>query len=430
MPGGEHSVQEGGSERQGVRWPIVILLLAAICYNAVLAIINAHVMSLSVTQVALCELVVLSGAGLVVARQRLTPRDAAWLTFLIGTFFGTIFLSLSNGGLLVEALRNVAIVAMFTALGIRSNITTMRTTFLIAVFVVGLVMIFEIAAVSQYSSLFKPFNYYQNTRGLGEVDYGDVGLFGNALGFEGRFSFGLFTTPRTSSIFLEQTSLANFASVIAIYLVTTWRTLARGEKILIGSFVLLALMSNNTRMASVFASITMLGYFLYPRLPRYGTLILPLLLLSLAVGLSSWMGPSKEDDLAGRIGLSVRLLSMTDFPASLGLRVADASAFPDSGYSYLIYSCSLVGAVAIWLYVALAIPFRSPEQRRCAWSVSLFLFLNLLVAGNAVFSMKIAAPLWLLAGFMRSPDFFPSTPWRRSPAIRPRSGTLTLKPAT
>jgi hypothetical protein len=428
MSGGKHIEHGGDARRQGVRWPIVALLLAAIGYNAILAIVNAHVTSLSVTQVALCEFIVLGGAALVVARGRLTADDAGWLTFLVGTFFGTIFLSLSNGSILVEALRNVSIVALFTALGIRANFQTIRKSFLLAVCVVGAVMVFEISAVAEYSALFKPFSYYQNTRGLGEIDYGDVGLFGNALGFEGRFSFGLFTTPRTSSIFLEQTSLANFASVIAIYLVTMWRSLARGERILIAGFVLLALMSNNTRMASVFAGITLVGYFIYPRLPRYGTLILPLLMLALAVGLSSWMGPSKEDDLAGRIGLSVRLLSMTDFPASLGLRVADASAFPDSGYSYLIYSCSLVGAVAIWLYVALAVPFRSPEQRRCAWSVSLFLFLNLLVAGNAVFSMKIAAPLWLLAGFMRSPVFSPGKPWQRSPAIRPRS--LTLEPAT
>lgn len=420
-------VQGTEGRNQGVQWPIVALLIAAIGYNAILAIVNAHVTSLSVTQVALCEFIVLSGAGVIVARQRLTVDDGAWLTFLMGTFFGTVFLSLANGSVLVEALRNVAIVALFTALGIRSNAYTIRATFLVAVGIVGSVMIFEILAVSQYSQLFKPFSYYQNTRGIGEIDYGDVGLFGNALGFEGRFSFGIFTTPRTSSIFLEQTSLANFASVVGIYLVTMWRWLVRGERILIVSFVLLALMSNNTRMASVFAGITLAGYFLYPRLPRYGTLILPIILLGLAVGLSSWMGPSKEDDLAGRIGLTVRLLSLTDFPASLGLRVADATEFPDSGYSYLIYSCSLVGAFAIWLYVALAIPFRSPEQRRCAWAVSLFLFLNLLVAGNAVFSMKIAAPLWLLAGFMRSSTAFPRLSWRSAPVLRLRK--LSWEPA-
>lgn len=402
-----------------VQWPIVALLAAAICYNAVLAIINAHVTSLSVTQVAFCEFLILGGAIILVARQRLTSDDTVWVAFLIATFFGTIILSMANGALLVEALRNVAIMALFTALGIRANLRTIRIGFLIVVAIVGAVMIFEIAAVAQYSAFFKPFSYYQNTRGLGEIDYNDVGLFGNALGFEGRFSFGLFTAPRTSSVFLEQTSLANFASVIAIYLVTMWGALARGERLLILPFVLLVLVSNNTRMASVFAGITLLGYVLYPRLPRYGTLVLPLLLLGLAVGLTQWMGPSKEDDLAGRIGLSVHLLAMTDFPASLGLRVVAARGFPDSGYSYLLYSCSLVGAVAIWLYVALAIPFRSPEQRRCAWSVSLFLFLNLLVAGNAVFSMKIAAPLWLLGGFMRSPAFLPRAPWRRAQAIRP-----------
>ena len=387
-----------------IAWPIVGLAVLALSFNGVLAIVNAHGLSLTITHVAAVEAAILAGVAVTVLTRGMCAADAPALALAMAFVVGALLMSFINGGLVVEALRNVAIIVLFTMLGIRSTAATIRATFAVAIALVLGVMLIEIASVPLYSGIFNPFSYYLNTRGLGEVDYGDTGLFGNALGFEGRFTFGLFTTPRTSSIFVEQTSLANFASVVAIYLVTMWQRLGWPERALAIGFVALALLSNNTRLGSTFAVLTLVGYAVYPRLPRAGLLLLPLVLIAASVALTHHLGPSKEDDLAGRIGLSMRLLSLTDLPAAIGARAFESGRFPDSGYSYVLFSSSLVGAILLWLYVALVVPYRTSEQRRCAWALAVFLFVNLLVAGNAVFSTKVGALLWLLAGFMRVAD--------------------------
>ena len=381
---------------------IAFLLVGAISYNAVLAFVNAHARALSITEVAATEFIVLSAVAAAVLSRGLSPRDEPPVVLGVAFLMGALFLSFVNGALVVEALRNVAIIVLFTMLGLRSSERGIRLAFAFAIGVVLVGLLFELASRQGYATFFQPFNYYQNTRGLGEFDYEDTGLFGNALGFEGRFSFGIFMTPRTSSIFIEQTSLANFAGVILIYLVSMWKSLGRGEKWLGVTFVVLALLSNNTRMSSGFALLSLVGYFIYPRLPRYATLLLPLVMLGLAIVVATFLGPSNEDDLAGRLGQTIYLLSLTDLPASLGARVFESGQFPDSGYSYVLYSSSIVGAIALWIYVALIVPFDSDAQKRCAWGIGIFFFMNLLVAGNAIFSMKVAAPMWLLAGFMRS----------------------------
>jgi len=398
---------------------VITFGLAAILYNAVLAIVNAHVMPLAMTHVAITEFVLLSALALVPLSTGLRQNDIAPL--LLGALFvlGALFLSFINEALVAAALRNAAIIVLFTMLGQRCDARTLRLFVIIAVAVVFATMLFELLAVKSYAALFSPQQYYANTRGIGEDTFDETGLFPNALGFDGRFNYGLFQAPRTSSIFLEQTSLANFASVTAIYLLAQWRGLTTPARTLLVAFVVIALLSNNTRMSSTFALIALAGYVVFPRLPSRGTLALPLLLLAMAVVLTVMMGPSADDDLAGRIGMSVQLLSLSDLQGVLGGRAMEADAFPDSGYSYVLYSSSIIGMICLWFYVALIVPFRSDEQRRCAWGLSAFFFINLLVAGDAVFAMKIAAPLWLLAGHMRSQHFHAAitAPTRR--AIRP-----------
>jgi hypothetical protein len=415
--GTEDADVRAASGKTDVDYAIVLLLLAALGHNALLAIANAHVAAMSLTQVALAEFAILAaGAALIIARG-LTPLDAPSLFLAVGTLLGTLVLSLVDQAPVAGMMRNVADIAIFTMLGIRCNRATLRACFMLSVALVGAVMIVEVFSIQTYSDLFNPFSYYVNTRGLGENDFDNTGLFGNSLGFEGRFSYGLFSTPRTSSIFLEQTSLANFATFCTIYLISTWSTARRHEKMIGIALILFVLLSNNSRTASTIAVICLIGYFVFPRLPRYGTLILPLLMMGLALAVTHYLGDSKEDDLAGRIGLSIKMLSQTDIEGLLGLRaVSAADMFPDSGYSYTLYAASIFGAIALWLYIALIVPATSSDRKRCSWGIGIFFFLNLLIGGNAVYTVKIAAPLWLLAGYMRRDALF--SPDAPQPATR------------
>ncbi|MCF3640451.1 hypothetical protein LXM94_10795, partial [Rhizobium sp. TRM95111] len=53
------------------------------------------------------------------------------------------------------------------------------------------------------------------------------------------------------------------------------------------------------------------------------------------------------------------------------------------------------------LFVCLFPAGRTPEQRRFAHLLSVFLFVNMMIGGNAVFSIKVAALLWFLAGYLK-----------------------------
>ena len=58
---------------------------------------------------------------------------------------------------------------------------------------------------------------------------------------------------------------------------------------------------------------------------------------------------------------------------------------------------------ALWLFIALGIQQKSAEQKRGSYALSTMFFLNLMIGATAIFSTKMAAPLWLLAGFLNSP---------------------------
>jgi hypothetical protein len=428
--GGEAGNVKSGTESNEaeIDYRIVIILLAALGYNALLAIANAHVSAASLTQVALIEFVILAAGAALILSDGLRPFDTPVVVFAVGSLLGTLLLSIVNQTPVIGMMRNVADIVIFTMLGLRCSRATLRTCFMLSVILVGSVMIIEIVSIKTYSNLFNPFSYYVNTRSLGENDFDNTGLFGNALGFEGRFSYGIFSTPRTSSIFLEQTSLANFATFCTIYLTSAWSSAKHHERIIGIALILFVLLSNNSRTASSIAVICAAGYFLFPLLPRFGTLILPLLMIGLALAVTYHLGDSKEDDLAGRIGLSIRMLSQTDIQGLLGLRaVSAADTFPDSGYSYTLYAASIFGAIAVWLYIALIVPATSPDRKRCNWGIGIFFFMNLLIGGNAVYTIKIAAPLWLLAGYMRRSACTASDPLQ--PATAPREAAYATPSA-
>ena len=77
----------------GVDYGIVLILLAGLSYNALLAIANAHVAAMSLTQVALSEFVILAAGAALIIRGGLRPFDTPCLIFALGSLLGTLTLS-------------------------------------------------------------------------------------------------------------------------------------------------------------------------------------------------------------------------------------------------------------------------------------------------------------------------------------------------
>lgn len=378
---------------------ICLTALLAVTYNAILAIINAHVLRITFNQVAMTEFLVLFSAVLILYRDRLHTKDLPYVYFFIFFVVISIIVSVLNQTIFIDLIRNMLIVSLFLLLGRRLRRHSIIKVFQLTSIVILAVLILELAALDVYATLFNPSAYFASTRGIPEFALDDSGLFRNALGFEGRFSFGIFEVPRTSSVFLEQVSLANYAGVLSIFLLSLWPSLKHRDRLLHLSLILLILLSNNARASSFLFGISMLGYFVFPLLPRYFNLAIAPVVISIALALLHAYPDARGDDFIGRVTYTARKIAAMDTGDYFGLSISQLHTLMDSGYPYVIYSSTIFGMVAYWLFVCLVIPQYSDAQRRCAYGLSIYIFANLVISGTSIFSIKAAAPLWLLVGY-------------------------------
>lgn len=396
----EAAARRGAASVDHLGAKIVAVTILGATYNCILSFANQNVFAQSFKTVALTEIAILAYALSLVARAGFTTQDRFPLLFLGYSALFATTVSLASSTVFVDGLRNALIIAAFTMLGSRIATQQLHRLMRILTVLVAAVLVFELVDLRDYGRLLNPALYYFNTRGIEQFSLNETGLFNNALGFANRFSFGIFNAPRTSSLFLEQVSLANFAGVLCIYLVSTWSAHGRQARALYMAVVALILLSNNSRTGSIFAVLTCIGYFVYPLLPRRAVLlVMPAIVLTALLAYSQLSGGG--DNIAGRLAITMHHMAETDLGALFGFDARSSSRLADSGYPYVIYSTTIFGFVLFWLYVSLILIPRTPEQARCAYSLAAFIFINLLIGGTAMFSIKIAAPLWVLVGYMR-----------------------------
>ncbi|MCP5405885.1 MAG: hypothetical protein H6922_06700 [Pseudomonadaceae bacterium] len=385
------------------------LLLFGMFYNALLAVLNAHVFPVATLHVMLCEALVLAG----IAYAAYPLRDGAmrpWLLFSGLFVFLYLWVALYNGVLGQEVspkpLRDVFLISAYGVLGIayaKAGLSLPRVLTAAALAVIAFLLL-ERFAVDIYGSIFNPLSYYINTRGFTErVASGLEGLnlFYNTQLVEGRFSLGFLSTHRLSSLFLEQTTLANFAIVLAMSLSVLWQDYTVRQRALVAACALLMLLGSDSRMALGMCAIVLLGHKLWPLLPRLGTLaVMPMLL---ALSAMMFYDPQTytllNDNLPGRFGWSLTQLAQIDLQGLLGGRPEMILESMDSGYSYVIYAQTVFGMVALWLFTALIVPQRNAPARRMAYLLNVFVAVNLMT-GPTILSIKTAAPLWALAGYV------------------------------
>lgn len=400
---------------------VVLLTLLAMGYNALLAVFNAHVGAVGFGAVAATEILVLATCVMLLLKQGIKADSVNILLFCGASLGLALVISLLNEKVFVDAFRNALIIVIFCCLGRQISFATLNRTFLVCSALVLAFLLVELTSLPLYASIFKPAQYFFSTRGSAEFDLDDSGIFRNALGFEGRFSFGLFSGARTSSLFLEQVSLANYAGVLCVFLLALWPYLNRWARLLHGCTAVLIILSNNTRTTSILFLLSLIGYHLYPRLPRYfNVLIAPVVLLT-AVVIYQLYPNAAGDDFIGRVAHTGQILHHMGYREYWGLSVDQVGVLMDSGYPYIIYSSTVVGLMLHWLFVSFVVPQDSAAQSRCAWGLAFFTFTNLLIGGTAVFSIKIAALLWLLVGFMSSPQ-------RNAVALNVSSPTTVPRP--
>lgn len=387
--------------------PLQALVIAtpvvAVLYNALLALLAVRGVPVNEATAVGCEILIIIAALAVSAVGGFSKNDAFPLGYLYLTGGLTIMMCMVQQRVSVDALRNVLIIAGFTLLGGRATERSVRIVFAVCVTLMLAVLIWEILSVESYAAAFRPADYLSKTRGYTVKEfYEDVGLMVGTIAYEGRFSFGIFTGPRTSSIMLEQVGINCFVIVLMVYMSTMWGRLSLWERVLCIATTILIILSNNARMAALLVPVLTIGYFLFPRLPRYLNAAVPILLLTFTIILFQFEQPRIGDDFVGRIGVTYQYL--TKLQASdllIGNLKLMRRAF-DTGYGYIITSATIFGALAYWAYLTFAVPQSSIASRRAVWSMNAYIYLWLLVGGTASFSMKTASLLWFLMGFVRA----------------------------
>ncbi|MCW2318375.1 putative polymerase [Rhodoblastus acidophilus] len=374
-------------------------------FNAALAIINGHAAPMSQFQVVAAEAAIFAWTIFVIVRRfpEAAPNIRLATPYLAGFILLFVWVTLTNGMSSPKPLRDFLVVLLFFMLGALCTWRSLMSAFRTLTLMIIAVSCVEGWFPDLYVNIFQPASYYVNTRDAIQNAYDQSGLFQNAFSYSGRFSFALFDDRRLSSIFLEQVSLANYAMVLAIFAITFWPRLSRFDKSLYLAAIAFLIAGNSSRTGTALCLAMLLGYRVFPALPRViVALTMPLVLLT-AFGVAAYFGDfaSTGDDLEGRIGLSISQLAALDFRQIFAGSPDRVGELADNGYGYVIATQSVLGLILFWLFQIDALPRRKDYEMRFAVGAALYVACNLLTS-EAIFSMKVGSALWLLAGFIHS----------------------------
>ena len=396
-PAGQNKIYDG-QEKQFVF--LDYLIIAAALFNAALAFLNANFFGVSATHVILAELIILSAAiGYVLRFGKHPPYN--WLLYLGFTSINYLFISFISHTPNIKSFRDLLIMHSFTLAGFCYPKRAPTRMITLLTVIVLFFMLLEGAFTDFYLNLFNIGLYYFKTRGIGEAETvltEGPSIFKNAAGFQGRFSWGLFNTHRLSSIFLEQTSLANFGMILAIFTSAFSEKLRAGTILFFIMSVFFILAGTDSRAALSCCGIIFILHFLTPYLPRYWhALLTPLLLLCLFVFFYDPHIFTMSDTIKGRLGWTAHLLANLTLLDWLGFNQEKLIYTADSGITYLFLSHGLIGFIVFWFVSAFSVPQNKLEARRFITGFTIYFYGNILV-GASVLSIKTAALLWFLFG--------------------------------
>src|SRR5882757_5216349 len=253
-----------------------IVLISAVCFNAVLAIINGHVVALARTHVVLAEMAIYAVAlGIIVANadRRMWP----WFLLTLFIILMGLLIGLGNGEFNPKYIRDVLVIPVFIMLGMTYQAKSFTRTFLILHGIVFTVGVLEIASPTAYAEIFRILDYYVNTRDFAANSFWntDSTLFVSATRPFARFFFFV-DWHRGSSIFLEPVSLGNYCVVAAILTLACWSECSLRTRAYLICSTFFLLVSSDGRLATASIIIVLVSLIvLHNFSSRWSILYLP-----------------------------------------------------------------------------------------------------------------------------------------------------------
>lgn len=378
-------------------WPGLIVV-GAVSFNGVLAVVNGNVAGLSPAPVVAAEVLFVALAHMVALanyRREMTPWYA-----LLGLFAAfAVIRSASFETIDVKTLRDVVMIPTFVVLGLTFDARRLGRVFVAIQLVTVVFLVLEAADLDAFSNLFKIKDYYINTRGYTADDFWNKSsqLYVSATRPDGSF-LDIVDLHRLSSIFLEPVSLGNYCMIVVAFLCACWSQLGRGARWFLAVTTALAMVGCDGRLAMASVLPMVLCCAIAPRLPRHSALVyIPGVLTLAFVLVSIGHFVPGGDDFPSRIAHTVSLLSVYGLPEYLGVSDELLSKAVDSGIAYLVTTQSIFVVVAIWATVGLAPREDRPDKSRIVHAVMIYVALNMMVSW-ALLTIKTAALLWFTYG--------------------------------
>jgi putative polymerase len=381
-----------------------LVLILAVCFNALLSIINGHVVALERTHVILAEIVVYA-ATLTTVVLNADRKMVPWFLLTLFIILNGLLLSVGNEAFNAKYIRDVLVIPTFIMLGMTYNSRSLTRPVVILQTMIFAVSLLEALRPEAYSEIFQVLNYYVNTRDFsaGQFWNSDSSLFLSATRPGDRF-FGFVDLHRLSSVFLEPVSLGNYCVIIVVLLVACWHEIGfAGRSYLIGSTLAL-LIGCDGRLAALSILIILIATTFLRNIPsRWSVLYLPIILLLSAVFVWVLDLDPTHDNFGGRLAGSIGTLSQVSLHGLVGLDAQSSNQAADSGVTYFILTQSLVGVTTIWLAVCLFPVGRIYSTRLYVHGIGIFIPLNLMVS-YSFFSIKVASLIWFAYGYLFMKD--------------------------
>lgn len=384
----------GAQDLNGYRlWlrAVYAVVLGAVMFNFLLAIVNTNGLRISESHVILSELALLGGA-LVLAFSRNTL--VLVLVFLYLSYMALILALRPE--LDLKAVRDFLIPIVFYLIGrqIRHIEEADRLVWICAGLVLS-VGLFEFFFLDVYTRVVNIFDYYV-ARGTLSADANFVegsNLFVSSTRLGGRNFFGFLGEVRASSVFLEPVTMGNFGAFLCLW--ALFRSGMRRRALLFAA-AFIAIVLPDTRFG-MFVCVALIGAAAAGRvLPRLAWWSLPVLILfglALYGGWSTRIGWS--DDFSGRLLHASQLIQEVTPEAFFGVD-ANVPFLADNGFAYALAQAGAIGLLGLWTLYMFA-PYE--DQRAIQFKALSATYIALLMTiSNSVFSIKMAALFWVAAG--------------------------------
>lgn len=372
------------------------LIFLAINFNFFFAIINAHVFRITSAYIILAEILLFAGAFYLSIKNYNEQMRMIYVLqiFLVCNFFA---LCLINGDFNPKALRDLLIGPAFIICGMVAAEGRFLRFFAILQGFICVVAFVEIYFVDYYTSFVNPKQFYIDSRGRTEESFWMEGsqLYQSAYRPTGRLLFPSLDWHRVSSVFLEPVSFANVLIGCTIATFAFWPRMDTKTQIYFGGTLLFMMVAADGRLATVTMILLLAVSIGRNALPRYVNIAYPFIIIAIAVSIVIVLNATGNvDNFAGRLTKSVTMLN------ELGMDIFTgnfSSKFHDSGYTKIIASSGIFGALAWWLILMSRAEQRTPTTRYIVHAVAIFYALSFSVSSTA-FSIKSAALMWFLVG--------------------------------